>query len=124
MSEFKYEIGDEFKTVYGRLRTIIARHESESGLVLYWCVDADGGEACTWDEHDLEAWTKIEPFFKVGDSYTNPYGDGATCVVTHVSEDPKSAWVTVSTGSHRFKESVGQITWNLVKEEILRNRKG
>lgn len=121
---FKYEIGDEFKGLYRSWMKVVARNRTGHGIIQYWTID-EYGEACTRTEYTLDTWTKIEPFFEVGDTFTSHFDPSATMSVTHVDEELKSAWVTVTcdNGGSLRKDTVGLFTWRHVKEEVLRNRK-
>lgn len=121
---FKYEIGDEFKGPYRSWMKVVARNRTGNGIIQYWTID-EYGEACTLSEYRLDTWTKIEPFFEVGDTFKSPFNSSVTMTVTHLDEELEEAWVTraYDNGKPRHKESVTRATWRQVKEEVLRNRK-
>lgn len=119
---FKYEIGDEFKTRLGNFRCIADRRVSKSGCTYYWIVDEDG-EPSTYVEGTLNDWIRVEPFFRIGDTFTSPWDSHETMTVTHIDNLMKSAWVTVTSEEDSpRKESYGVTTWRRVKDEILKNR--
>lgn len=123
MSEFKYEIGDEFLTRGDQVLKVKDRTMSRMGAC-YWVLNREGSPS-TVMESSLDRCTKIEPFFKVGDTFRHPYESGwdRVCEVTHVDEEIKSVWVKVPRrGGGYARESMSEITWRQVMEEVLRNR--
>lgn len=119
MSEFEYEIGDEFESDYGTYRKIEHRMKSMDGAEWYWC-SSRKGEPTTYPTVQMNDWTKIEPFFKVGDTFR---GSHFRYEVKAVECDMKAAWVKViSIDGETYMESVGVTTWGRVKDEVLRNR--
>jgi len=114
MSEFKYEIGAEFETPWNCFRKIVARCESVDGGLFYWTEDASGCP-CTYMQEDVDDWTPIVPFFKVGDTFEHGAWAGKVLFVSDEG-DRLSAFVLYRDQvGKKWTESVTAYTYRMAE---------
>jgi len=110
---FKYEIGDRFKTTYC-LYEVKDRCADKNGRLYYWMVD-EFGEPNTYDESSLNSWKKIEPFFKVGDTYKIGVQEGEILYVTERG-DKISGLVLYTLDGQKWTESISAWTYQAARD--------
>lgn len=111
---FDYEIGSEFTNTWGGFRKVVGRHKDATGEMWYWA-ESEDGEPMTYHASDMEAWTRIEPFFRKGDTFeaNNRRGE-----VLYVTRDNEAALVYYDGRSY---ETVTSMTYR-VAENIQHNK--
>lgn len=124
MSEFKYEIGDEFRSSsFKYWMRIVARHTTKAGVNVYW-MENEVGSPSSYSESIVDEWTKIEPFFEVGDWWKDDGGNRYE--VTHVDEELTAVWVIATSEIGKTERDTfnGRFIWRAREEQVIRNRKG